>query len=308
MSKLIFIQDIDTEHSPLVRHKINEDVVEDYAEIYRAKKVKLPPIQVFTEDGKVFLLADGMHRVAAVESLGQKMVEAEINKGGYEEALKFALVANERHGLRRTVADKRRCVQQAITQWPKVADLQIANLCSVDPKTVKAVREELEAAGEVKKEVVRETTDGRKIPATKPRKEAGEAKPKEAIGKSQPAVHKDGNGKVVPQFCVPYWERRQEVQEMIESLDAVARALRVFQKNEDLMYGEVNFSACLADLQRVWTNLGCAIPFAVCTQCQGQPQTQPKGECRLCKGRGLISRFRWDTVVPAEIKRLSKKP
>ncbi len=50
MSKLVFLQDIDFKNSPIVRFKVDEDVIEDYAEIYRAKKVKLPPITLFTED------------------------------------------------------------------------------------------------------------------------------------------------------------------------------------------------------------------------------------------------------------------
>jgi hypothetical protein len=148
------------------------------------------------------------------------------------------------------------------------------------------------------------------MPATKAKKtepEAKEPEEKEDVGKSQHLSTTDANGKAIPQFALVYWHRADEVKEMISHLDDISRALRIFQKQEDLMYGEVNISGALADIQRVWTNLACAVPYSVCTQCQGQPQAQPKSECRMCKGRGLISKFRWDTVVPAEIKRLAKK-
>ncbi len=296
MGKLIFIQDIDLKLSPMVRSHIREEVVDEYAEIYHRGKVKMPPIDLFTEDGKVYLLGDGAHRTCALIKLKAKTVEATVHTGNREDALRFALTANERHGIRRTNADKRNAIREAVKQWSKCSDSQVAAMCAVDKHTVTDVRAEMEKAGAVKPEPVRVGKDG------KERAAAGEKQP----GKS-PKDPVDDVGTAIPSFALAYWNRSEEVMELISTLKLVSKFLQSTQKKEDLMYGEVNFSAALGDLDKVITNVSCAMPYAVCTQCQGQPKTQPKGECRMCKGRGVISRFRWNTLVPAEIKKMKEK-
>lgn len=300
MTKLIFLQDLDLDNSPQVRAETNEDVVEDYAIIYKAKQIKLPLIDVFTADNKTYLLGDGMHRVNALIQNCAKTVEATVHKGGYEDALKFALLANERHGLRRTNEDKRRCVQQAIKQWPTMTDNNLAVMCAVNNHTVAAVRAEMEKKGAVKPEPVRKTKDGRKVAATR------------AVGKSQlppvkPGETKDAVGTVIPAFAMQYWLRAGEAKELVQQIAALAKFLRTAQKENDLMYVECNISGTLADLERVWTSMNTAVPYAVCSTCQGHPKTQPKGECRLCKGRGLLSKFKYETCTPAEIRRMKEK-
>jgi hypothetical protein len=285
-----------------VREDVREDVVMDYARTYKEKKIKLPPVVVFTADNQLYYLADGTHRINALLTLKQKTVVAEIHKGTYADALTYALKANAHHGLRRTHADKRRSVAEAIKQWPKLTNNQLAELCLVDNHTIKAIRDEMENAGKVKPEPVREGKDGRKIAAPRlPRKEEPEGG---LVGNSQQAEAKvvDRIGTVIPDFALLFWNRTEEVKALVSHLSEVGRALKAAQKSEDLMYGELNFSSAIADLDRAHTNVAQAIPYAVCSQCQGHPKTQPKGECRLCKGRGLVSKFRWDQLVPAEIK------
>jgi len=296
MSKLIFVQDIDLKGSPVVRSHIRDDVVEEYAEIYRRGKIKMPPIDVFTPDNKVFLLGDGAHRTFAVIATKARHIEATIHKGGREEALRFALTANDRHGIRRSNMDKRFAIREAVKQWPKCSDSQIAAICVVDNHTVKDVREAMEKDGQVKPEPVRVARDGKERASKVSGKSPIELK-----------VDVDSVGTPIPVFAKQFWDRRSEVEELMGTLKLVHKFLVITQKKEDLMYGEVNFSAANADLDKLITNLSTAMPYAVCTQCQGQPKTQPKGECRMCKGRAVISRFRWNTLVPSEIKKMKEK-
>jgi len=302
MGKLIFLQEIDLKGSPVVRSHIREDVVEEYASIYKKEKVKMPPIDVFTEDNKVYLLGDGAHRTYALISLKVKTVEANVHKGGREDALRFALNANERHGVRRTRDDKRSAIREAITQWPKSSDNQIAAICAVDKNTVLTVRDDMEKKGAVKPEPIRTGKDGKEYAASE--KTSGK---KSGQVVNSPTEPKDNVGSPIPSFAKQYWDRADEVAELLGTLKLVHKFLTATQAKEDLMYGEVNFSAALGDLDKMMTNLSCAMPYAVCTQCQGQPKTQPKGECRMCKGRGVISRFRWNTCVPSEIKKMKEK-
>lgn len=282
----------------MVRSHIRKDVVEEYAEIYKKEKIKMPPVDLFTEDGKTFLLGDGAHRTYALLSLKSKTVEAIVHKGGQEEALRFALTANERHGIRRSNEDKRSAVREAIKQWPKTSDSQVAAICAVDKHTVTAIRDSMEKQGAVKPEPVRVAKDG------KERAASAKLTSKKGEAGNSPV---DDVGTPIPEFALVYWNRAGEVDELMATLKLVHKFLVTTQKSEDLMYGEINFSAALGDLDKLITNCSCALPYAVCTQCQGQPKTQPKGECRMCKGRGVISRFRWNTLVPSEIKRMREK-
>lgn len=294
--KVVFIEDIDLDSSPMVRAELRQDVVDEYADIHKANKKQLPPVVLFTADGKISIVADGMHRIAAMKKLGQKTIIADVRKGTYENALAHALLANERHGLRRSQADKRICIQQAVKMWPKFSNNMIAQHCAVDNHTVKDVRDDMEEAGSVKSEPVRDTSDGRKTKAT--RTEPAEKKPSGPVKLTEA----DNVGRVLTAHALPFWNRTDEVKQLLSSLSDVSRMLRAAQRDEDLMYGEVNFSAALGDLDKVMSNLSTAVPYAICTQCQGQPK-----DCRLCKGKGLISKFRWDTCVPAEVKKLAKK-
>ncbi len=298
MAKLIFIQDIDLKASPMVRSHIREDVVEEYADIYKKEKVKLPPIELFTEDNKVYLLGDGAHRTYALIANKSKTVEANIHKGTREDALRYALTANERHGIRRSAADKRNSIREAVKQWPKCSDTQVAAMCAVDKHTVTSVRAEMEKNGAVKPEPMRVGKDGKERPSAKVEKKQPGKSPVEPV---------DDVGTAIPSFALTYWNRSDEVHELLDTLKLVSKFLVATQKKEDLMFGEVNFSAAIGDLDKVITNCSCAIPYAVCSQCQGQPKTQPKGECRMCKGRGLVSKFRWNSLTPSEVKQMISK-
>lgn len=295
MTKTIFLEDVDLDHSPMVRADLRPEAIEEYAAIYKKDKKKLPPIDLFLNAGsQKYLIGDGMHRYQAMRTLSFKGCSANVRPGNYEDALKFALTANERHGIRRSQADKRRAVEEAIKQWPKVSNVQIANLSSVDDHTVKAVRDWLEEQGKVAPEPIRESKDGSKRPASLSTSESRGPRKLEDKCKT---------GAVLTVQGLKFWNRAQEVKDMLDELTEFERKLKRAQSAEDLMFFEVNISAAIADLDKIYTNLRTAIPHAVCTQCQGQPKSQPKGECRLCGGRGVISKFRYDKV-PADIRKM----
>jgi hypothetical protein len=81
-------------------------------------------------------------------------------------------------------------------------------------------------------------------------------------------------------------------------LSRVKGALRSAQDDKDLLFAEVNFSSALSQLDQARYDIKSAKPFAVCPTCQGQVSDK----CTLCRGRGLISEFRWKTCVPREVK------
>ena len=95
------------------RAAVNLDVVREYAEAVTTGGVTLPPIVVFRDELKNLWVGDGIHRLAAARSIGQKTIAVDVRDGTRVDALRFALGANGLHGLRRTSADKAHAVKMA---------------------------------------------------------------------------------------------------------------------------------------------------------------------------------------------------
>ena len=114
-------------------------------------------------------------------------------------------------------------------------------------------------------------------------------------GESTPAGPVDSLGRHVPVDLAPLWQRRQEVQEILTAVSRVRSTIRRAQETEDPLWAETNFSAVLAQLDRVYAEVDATKPYVVCPMCQGIG-------CRACRGRGLLGKYRYDTVVPRELK------
>lgn len=112
----------------------------------------------------------------------------------------------------------------------------------------------------------------------------------------------DTTGYPVPSRALPFWNRSQEVQDVLTILSRVKGILQKAEQDKDLMWGEINFSTAIPDLSKIWTHIQTAKPYAVCPYCQGmKPDT-----CSFCKGRGVVSHFRWG-LVPSELKTVRSK-
>ena len=137
---LLQLSEIVTTAGTQIRSCLDTNTVDDYATAMVEGAV-FPPIVVF-HDGSRYILADGFHRVMAATRNGFKDIECEVHKGAKSDALKYALGANSKHGLKRTNADKRRSVVLALNEWPKLSDSKLAELCAVSQPFVGDVRRE----------------------------------------------------------------------------------------------------------------------------------------------------------------------
>ena len=108
----------------------------------------------------------------------------------------------------------------------------------------------------------------------------------------------DGTGWPIPAQLIPLWQRAGEVQEWLTVLSRLKGVLRSAQESRDMLYAEFNFSSALSQVEQLRADFKTGKPFAVCPTCQGQVPDK----CRLCRGRGLISEYRWDTCVTREDK------
>ena len=122
------------------RAHIDTAVVNEYAEAM-TDGATFPPIMLFAADGKHYI-GDGWHRVMASKQIGALGIPATVEPGGRAAALKYALGANALHGHRRTNADKRRAVEIAIREFPKVSTAVLASMCGVSRPFVDGLRQQ----------------------------------------------------------------------------------------------------------------------------------------------------------------------
>jgi hypothetical protein len=123
------------------RAHIDDATVAEYAEAM-VQGDRFPPVVVFQNRGD-FIMADGFHRVKAGRRAKLKHIMAEVRQGGRSDALRFALGANDKHGLRRTNGDKRRAVEMALAEFGKLSDRLISEMCAVSVQTVGNIRHQL---------------------------------------------------------------------------------------------------------------------------------------------------------------------
>lgn len=133
------------ELSPGVQSRVQMDMLTvcEYAEDMRGG-AQFPPIEVVW-DGSVYWVWDGFHRTLAAKQAGIKELSAKATAGNLELARWLAAGANRDHGIRRTNADKRRAVEQALgtEEGQRRSDNQIAQHCGVSQPFVSKVRQEL---------------------------------------------------------------------------------------------------------------------------------------------------------------------
>jgi hypothetical protein len=91
--------------------------------------------------------------------------------------------------------------------------------------------------------------------------------------KTSVCVQLDEIGRKVPDKAMPWWNRRGEVQELMNTI------------SKDLLFHEVNFSATYAALETAYVNIKRGKAFAVCLSCQGKLTDT----CTVCGGRGIVS-------------------
>jgi hypothetical protein len=121
------------------RCKIDQDVVEDYAEkIRESDEWPFPPLDVFS-DGSDYWPADGFHRGLGAVQAKRASVPCNVHTGTAKDARIFGMTANDRHGLRMTRADKRRCVEWMLKEFPKMSQREIAEKTGVSKRTVQMI-------------------------------------------------------------------------------------------------------------------------------------------------------------------------
>jgi hypothetical protein len=124
---------------------VDAGIVAEYAEAMAAGAQFSPVIVYF--DGEAYWPADGFHRIGAARKIERETIAADVRQGGRRDAILHAVGVNANHGLRRTVADRRRAITTMLRdpEWTKWSDREIGKRCAADGKTVAKLRAELTA-------------------------------------------------------------------------------------------------------------------------------------------------------------------
>ena len=125
------------------RAELNQATVREYADLMRDGTL-FPPIHVFF-DGSDYWLADGFHRYFARKSHGAPDIECEIHEGTVREAIIFAMTANDKHGLRPSLQDRRNACSRLLKdeEWAQWSDREIARISGLSRPSIVKMRSDM---------------------------------------------------------------------------------------------------------------------------------------------------------------------
>lgn len=158
---------IRTDGGTQTRAALNAFTLDEY---YQAMErgAQFPPIDVYY-DGSEYWLADGFHRLAAVEKMQNEAIECRVHQGDRRAAILHSVGANAQHGLQRSRDDVNRAIAMMLrdSEWQQWSDSAIANKVGCSNKTVAARRGEMVAAGEIEDSGIRKDANGRLMNTSK---------------------------------------------------------------------------------------------------------------------------------------------
>ncbi len=122
------------------RAELDPATAAEYAEAMKSGAT-FPPVTVF-HDGTDLWLADGFHRIEGARLAGLETVPADVHTGTQRDAHLYAIGANQTHGLRRSIEDKRQAVRALLDdpEWSNWSDREIAKRCGVSHPFVSKLR------------------------------------------------------------------------------------------------------------------------------------------------------------------------
>lgn len=164
----VLLEGITVSSGTQVRERINEDVVENYAERMR-EGAEFPPVVLFS-DGTQTVIGDGYHRVCAATREGFIDIEADVRTGTLQDALWYALGANASNAAQMTPQDKRHAVEMALRAFPAKTQAEIAEQVKCSQWLVSSTQKEFIANNKLTIPETRTGKDGKQYPTTKTRK------------------------------------------------------------------------------------------------------------------------------------------
>jgi len=175
-------------HKDVQVRAVKPTIVREYATDIKSGAV-FPPITVFVEDGSSrYIVADGHHTREAALMAGHESFQCVTKDGGVHEALQHALGCNVEHGYRRTKEQTHSVVTKALLdpEFSKWSNRRVADLCRVDEKTVRNVKDDLIINGNYQQPETTVGKDGKERKSTADNSAVDGAKPKSKARRREP--------------------------------------------------------------------------------------------------------------------------
>jgi ParB-like chromosome segregation protein Spo0J len=140
LSAILVDQDLQSRESTDVEH------VKHLSDL-KEMGVDLPAIVLFQDPAlskcrKIYLMADGFHRLAAYLKLGLRSIKAIIIQGTRRDAILYSIGANSKQGKQLTANDRNKAVLMLITdsEWRQWNDKTIARMTGASVSPVRRIR------------------------------------------------------------------------------------------------------------------------------------------------------------------------
>jgi hypothetical protein len=312
---------IPTDEASQVRVKIRPAVVRAYAQAMTQQLseggLRFPAVVLFT-DGQRYWLADGFHRILAAREAGLSEFPADVRSGNERDALLYSVSSNTGHGLPRSNADKRKAVSLLLTdpEWSNWSDGEIARHCQVSQSYVTRLRKRASLNGEERKP--RKVRRGNTVYEMRPRSARDEKTAPEPGVKTTgaPVPARDRLGlpllaDVVPAFAFAGDFEAAEtllgqlaalVDQLAQGASGAAYRQLLLRRVND---GHVTFYS--PELHFFGQKLGSAAPHCGrCPRCQARHAGRIQPSCKMCGGRGWLSKAEFDTCTQQERQELER--
>jgi hypothetical protein len=126
-------------------------------------------------------------------------------------------------------------------------------------------------------------------PEEQAQRDIEEASKPETNGNAE-IVPTDAHGVPITEDALPYWNRKQEIQDLLTTFSRLKSQFKKYDEDGDRLFSCVRQSM-VNHLQSAYTTLTNAMPYAICLECEGRPELN---KCRSCHGTGLISKYAYE--------------
>ena len=105
----------------------------------------------------------------------------------------------------------------------------------------------------------------------------------------EPEIVRDKTGVPIPPKPLEYWNRRQEVQDMLTTLSKLKSQVEASREAKDMLWVRVS-QHLITQLELCYSHAKDAMPYSVCTLCNGWPK---ETKCTFCDGMGILPKHRY---------------
>lgn len=257
------------------RETLDSEVIATY--VARLKEgEKLPPVKVASVDGRLFVV-DGWHTWTAHYRAKLPWIDCEVSEMTPDEATEAAILANQRHGLNRSPADKERAVRLALAhpRLGKLSERDLASALSVSRDLIRRIKpSDPKTTRKVPKKSVPESAP---VVGTYQKEEAPPAKP-EGNPPAEPVAKEE------PPAPDPGAEERAQVSEVLAWAKEFHRRLAGVKEGHPV-YARAGQTR--REVHVLVKTCEAAMP-TTCPACGGDGENDGPA-CGACGGRGWVT-------------------